>query len=188
MAIVGPSGSGKTTLLKCLLGLVEPTEGEILIDGVSLQNMPGYRGRIAAVMQDDQLISGSIKDNIAFFAKDPSMQRIIECASMACIHQEIMAMPMRYDTLVGDLGSNLSGGQKQRVILARALYRSPRILFMDEATSHLDVAAEASVNQQIGQLAITRVLVAHRPETVRAAGKWISIADVSNPRETALQL
>jgi ATP-binding cassette, subfamily B, bacterial CvaB/MchF/RaxB len=181
LAIVGPSGSGKTTLLKCLLGLIEPSEGEILIDGVSLRCVPNYRRQIAAVMQDDQLISGSIKDNIAFFAKDASMERIQECAVMACIHQEIMRMPMRYDTLVGDLGSSLSGGQKQRVILARALYRSPRILFMDEATSHLDVAAEASVNQQISRLEMTRVLVAHRPETVRAAGKWISIADAISP-------
>jgi ATP-binding cassette subfamily B protein RaxB len=181
LAIVGPSGAGKTTLLKCLMGLLEPSEGDILIDGVKLESIPDYRSQIAAVMQDDQLISGSIKDNIAFFAKDSSIERVQECAIAACIHNEILGMPMRYETLVGDLGTNLSGGQKQRVILARALYRSPRILFMDEATSHLDVAGEAAVNQQIGGLAMTRVLVAHRPETVRAAGRWISIADADGP-------
>jgi ATP-binding cassette subfamily B protein RaxB len=181
LAIVGPSGAGKTTLLKCLMGLLEPTEGDILIDGTNLKNASNYRAQIAAVMQDDQLISGSIKDNIAFFDKDSSIGRVQECAMLACIHEEILKMPMRYETLVGDLGVNLSGGQKQRVILARALYRSPRILFMDEATSHLDVAGEASVNQQIRGLAMTRVLVAHRPETVRAAGRWISIADACDP-------
>jgi ATP-binding cassette subfamily B protein RaxB len=179
LAVTGPSGSGKTTLLKCLMGLMEPTEGEILIDGCDLRSVRHYRSQIAAVMQDDQLISGSIKDNIAFFAKDISMERVQECARMACVHQEIVGMPMRYETLVGDLGTNLSGGQKQRLILARALYRCPRILFMDEATSHLDVESESSVNRQIGKLAMTRVLVAHRPETVRAAGRWISIADAS---------
>lgn len=177
VAITGPSGCGKTTLLKCLMGLLEPTAGTILIDGVPLQRIGFYRSQIAAVMQDDQLISGSIKDNIAFFAKDISMERVRDCATMACIHDEIVAMPMQYETLVGDLGSSLSGGQKQRVILARAICRTPRILFMDEATSHLDVASEAAVNEHISRLAITRVLVAHRPETVRTAGKRINMAD-----------
>ncbi|WKD49468.1 peptidase domain-containing ABC transporter [Microbulbifer spongiae] len=177
VAIVGPSGCGKTTLLKCLMGLLEPTEGEILIDGQPLRQLPNYRGQIAGVMQDDQLLAGTIGDNIACFEPQVDLQRIAHCAQLACIHEEIMHMPMQYNTLVGDMGTSLSGGQKQRIVLARALYRAPRILFMDEATSHLDVANESLVNQHIQQLAITRVLVAHRPETVKSTGRQINLAD-----------
>jgi ATP-binding cassette subfamily B protein RaxB len=104
------------------------------------------------------------------------LQKVHVCAHLACIHDEIQNMPMNYNTLVGDMGTSLSGGQKQRVILARALYREPRILFMDEATSHLDVNNESVVNDHIKQLDITRVIVAHRPETVRSAGRQINLA------------
>ncbi|MCW8126874.1 peptidase domain-containing ABC transporter [Microbulbifer halophilus] len=176
VAIVGPSGCGKTTLLKCLMGLLEPSEGEILIDGQPLKQLPGYRSQIAGVMQDDQLLAGSIADNIACFEPQPDLQHIAHCAQMACIHEEIVKMPMQYNTLVGDMGTSLSGGQKQRIVLARALYRAPRILFMDEATSHLDVANESVVNDHISRLAITRVLVAHRPETVGSAGRRIELS------------
>lgn len=177
VAITGPSGCGKTTLLKCLMGLIEPTEGEILIDGIPLHNQKHYRSQIAAVMQDDQLISGDIADNIACFSPVTDMQKVHVCAQLACIHEDIMKMPMNYHTLVGDMGTNLSGGQKQRIILARALYREPRILFMDEATSHLDVTNESVVNHHIQQLPITRVMAAHRPETVASAGRQINLAD-----------
>ncbi|UZJ43460.1 peptidase domain-containing ABC transporter [Marinimicrobium sp. C6131] len=173
VAIVGPSGSGKTTLLKCLMGLMTPTEGEVLVDGNPLRQILGYRSNIASVMQDDQLLSGDIADNIACFSDRIDMEKVIRCAKMACIHDEIMRMPMQYNTLVGDMGTSLSGGQKQRIVLARALYREPRILFMDEATSHLDVEREAEVNHNLVSLSITRVLVAHRPETVKSAGRRI---------------
>lgn len=173
VAITGPSGSGKTTLLKCLMGLLQPTDGEILIDDRPINQHPQYRSQIAGVMQDDQLLAGCIADNIACFDPTIDFERITQCAQMACIHDEINRMPMQYNTLVGDMGSSLSGGQKQRIVLARALYREPRILFMDEATSHLDVANESLVNHHIQQLAITRVLVAHRPETVKSAGRQI---------------
>lgn len=176
VAIVGPSGCGKTTLLKCLMGLLEPAEGEVLVDGKPLGQVPEYRSQIAGVMQDDQLLSGTIADNIACFEPQPDRKRIVYCAQMACMHEEILAMPMQYNTLVGDMGTSLSGGQKQRIVLARALYRAPRILFMDEATSHLDVENESLVNNHIKQLAITRVLVAHRPETVESVGKQIDLA------------
>lgn len=175
VAIVGASGCGKTTLLKCLMGLLEPTEGEVMIDGEPLKRMAHYRSQVAGVMQDDQLLAGTIADNIACFEPQPDLQRVAQCAQMACIHEEILRMPMQYNTLVGDMGTSLSGGQKQRVILARALYRRPRILFMDEATSHLDVANESRVNHHISSLAITRVLVAHRPETVESAGRKINL-------------
>jgi ATP-binding cassette subfamily B protein RaxB len=175
VAITGPSGCGKTTLLKCLMGLLQPTDGEILIDGRPLKQVLDYRRQIAGVMQDDQLLAGSIADNIACFDSQIDFERIALCAQLACIHEEIMRMPMQYNTLVGDMGSSLSGGQKQRIVLARALYRAPRILFMDEATSHLDVANESLVNNHIKALAITRVLVAHRPETVESAGRRIEL-------------
>lgn len=176
VAITGASGCGKTTLLKCLMGLITPTEGEILIDDKPLKKLPHYRSQIAAVMQEDQLLSGDIAENIACFSPQINLKQVHECARMACIDQEINNMPMNYNTLVGDMGTSLSGGQKQRVILARALYREPRILFMDEATSHLDVNNESLVNENIKQLDITRVIVAHRPETVKSAGRQINLA------------
>lgn len=175
MAIVGPSGCGKTTLLKCLMGLIEPTEGEVLVDSKPLKHQPHYRSQIASVMQEDQLISGDIADNIACFEPKIDMTKVQHCAQMAQIHEEILKMPMQYNTLVGDMGTSLSGGQKQRIVLARALYREPRILFMDEATSHLDVTNESLINERIKALNITRVLVAHRPETVDSAGRKIKI-------------
>lgn len=176
VAVTGPSGCGKSTLLKCLMGLLEPTEGEIFIDDRPIGKVPDYRRQIAGVMQEDQLLAGSIADNIACGDPEQDFDRIEQCAQMACIHNEILKMPMQYNTLVGDMGSSLSGGQKQRIILARALYRAPRILFMDEATSHLDMVNEGMVNSHIQRLAITRVIVAHRPETVESAGRRIELS------------
>jgi ATP-binding cassette subfamily B protein RaxB len=165
--ITGPSGGGKTTLMKIMLGLFEPTSGEVLIDGVPLSAIGprAYREQVGAVMQEDQLLSGSIADNICFFDPDFDQERMIQCARAARVHEEIMAMPMTYNSLIGDMGSTLSGGQKQRVLLARALYRRPRILFMDEGTAHLDVENERLVLESLRQLNIfTRVCIAHRPE------------------------
>jgi ATP-binding cassette subfamily B protein RaxB len=172
IAITGPSGGGKSTLVKIILGLVEPDAGEILVDGVALARFghKAYHGQIAAVLQDDHLFAGSIADNIALFDEAPDMTRILEAASAAAIHDDIAAMPMGYDTLVGDMGSTLSGGQKQRVLLARALYRRPVLLVMDEGTSHLDAALEARVSAAIGALGITRIIIAHRKETIASAG------------------
>lgn len=175
VAVTGASGCGKTTLLKCLMGLIEPSEGEIFIDDKPIKQLTHYRHQIAAVMQEDQLLSGDIAENISCFAPQIDMEKVQHCARMACIHNEIKNMPMNYHTLVGDMGTSLSGGQKQRVILARSLYREPRILFMDEATSHLDVNNESVVNEHIKQLNITRVIVAHRPETVASAGRQINL-------------
>jgi len=177
VAIVGPSGCGKTTLLKVLLGLLPPTEGEVSIGGISLSRLgvEHYRNMIGAVMQDDQLFSGSIADNISFSDQEPDQERIEHCARLAAVHQNIIAMPMGYNTLIGDMGTVLSGGQKQRVLLARALYKDPKILFLDEATSHLDVDREKLVNEAIRQLKVTRVIIAHRPETIAAADRVITL-------------
>jgi ATP-binding cassette subfamily B protein RaxB len=173
VAITGPSGCGKTTLARILLGLLEPSGGEVLIGGVSLQRLAlsSHREQVGAVMQEDQLFAGSIGDNIAFFDPAPDVARIERCARLAAVHDEVAAMPMGYNTLVGDMGTVLSGGQKQRVLLARALYREPRILVLDEATSHLDVTREREVNHAIQQLKLTRIIIAHRPETIASCDR-----------------
>jgi ATP-binding cassette subfamily B protein RaxB len=126
-------------------------------------------------MQDDHLLSGSIVENIAFFDPVTNLPWVEACAEMAGIHADIMRMPMGYNTLIGDMGSTLSGGQRQRVLLARALYRKPRILFLDEGTSHLDPPLEAEVNAALATLAITRVIIAHRPQTVAAASRVLRL-------------
>lgn len=175
LALTGPSGSGKTTLMKLLLGLLEPTNGEILIGGVKLANLglSNYRQLIGTVMQDDTLFAGSISDNISFFSTSPNQEQIVQCARMAAIDNEIMGMPMAYNTLVGDIGTGLSGGQKQRILLARALYKNPQLLVLDEATSHLDVWNEQAVNAAIQSLKLTRIIVAHRPETIAMAERVV---------------
>src|SRR5215510_14633859 len=128
---------------------------------------------IGVVMQDDQLFAGSIGDNISFFADQPDFARIEQCAKQAAVHKDVLAMPMGYNTLVGDMGTVLSGGQKQRLLLARALYKRPKLLFLDEATSHLDVQREQLINDTIKQLNMTRVIIAHRPETIASADRVI---------------
>jgi ATP-binding cassette subfamily B protein RaxB len=177
VAIAGPSGTGKTTLVKIMLGLLKPTKGDILVDGLPLSTigLQAYREQVGSVMQDDQLISGSIADNICFFAPAFDRNWMTECAEMAGIHDEIMTMPMTYNRLIGDMGSSLSGGQKQRLLLARALYRRPKILVMDEGTAHLDIALERYINESLRSLNITRIIVAHRPETLNAADRIVAI-------------
>jgi ATP-binding cassette subfamily B protein RaxB len=127
-------------------------------------------------MQDDQLFAGSIGQNICFFDTHPNPGRIEACARMAAVHDDVSAMAMQYNTLVGDMGTVFSGGQKQRILLARALYREPRILFLDEATSHLDVVRERCVNEAVRKLKLTRVIVAHRSETIASADRVIKLA------------
>ena len=179
VAIIGPSGGGKTTLLKLLAGLLQPSRGEILINGVPLSQigLKRYRAMIGVVMQDDHLFAGSIADNISFFAERPNQDLIADCAALAAVHDDISAMPMGYATLIGDMGTMLSGGQKQRILIARALYRWPNLLLLDEATSHLDVAREKSVNEALRATQMTRVVIAHRPETIRASDRVITLSN-----------
>ncbi len=175
VAVVGPSGGGKTTLVKLMLGLLAPTDGRILAGGVDIQKLgiDRYRKLVGTVMQDDQLFAGSIADNISFFDPAPDRGAIERYARMAAVHDDIAAMPMAYNTLIGDMGAALSGGQKQRILLARALYKQPRILFLDEATSALDVQKERAVNEAVRSLNLTRILIAHRPETIASAERVI---------------
>uniref|UniRef100_UPI001807A120 peptidase domain-containing ABC transporter n=1 Tax=Sphingomonas sp. TaxID=28214 RepID=UPI001807A120 len=177
VTLVGPSGGGKTTLLKMMMGLVPPSYGQVLIDGKPLgpAMLGHWRTRIGSVAQDDMLYAGSLAENIAFFDPEIDMGRVVEVARMAVIHDDIEAMPMRYETLVGDMGSALSGGQKQRVLLARALYSDPSVLFIDEGTAHLDPESERLVMGAIGRLPITRIISAHRPGAVAAASRTILV-------------
>lgn len=183
VAIVGPSGCGKTTLAKLLLGLLEPTEGSIRIGGIDIRRygLAAYREMVGAVMQNDELFAGSVADNISFFDPAGNLDAIVAASRAACIHDEIVAMPMGYETQIGDMGSALSGGQKQRVLLARALYRQPALLLLDEATSHLDVDRERWINRQVSELQITRIIIAHRPDTIASADRVIALrpADAS---------
>jgi len=173
VAIIGPSGCGKSTLLKVLASLYRPTHGEIRMYDREIEKIgfQKYRSVVGAVMQDDALLTGSISDNICFYDPAPDKEAIERAACLAAIHKDIIAMPMRYDTLVGNLGTALSGGQIQRILLARAIYKNPGILFLDEATSHLDVENEKLVNQSIKQLRMCRVIVAHRIETIKLADR-----------------
>ncbi|MEL7940800.1 peptidase domain-containing ABC transporter [Pseudomonas delhiensis] len=175
VAIVGPSGCGKSTLINVMLGILPPSGGQIRVAGMELSQigLDGLRSVVGTVLQDDSLFAGSLAENIAFFDPALDMERVMECARLAAVHDEIMAAPMGYNTLVGDMGTVLSGGQKQRVLLARALYKQPKILFLDEATSHLDVDCERRVNEAIRSLSITRVMVAHRPETIASADRVV---------------
>lgn len=179
VAIVGPSGCGKTTLVKLLLGLLKPTQGTIATGGQDIAKLGphNYRHMVGAVMQDDQLFAGSVAENIAFGEEGFDFERIEAAARLAAVHDEIAAMPMGYHSLIGDMGTTLSGGQKQRVILARALYRMPRILFLDEATSHLDVERERLVNEAVRALKLTKVIIAHRPETIASADRVLVMQD-----------
>ncbi len=177
VALVGPSGCGKTTLLKVILGLLRPQEGEVLYGGVPVKQLglQNYRRLIGTVMQEDVLLAGSIADNISFFDLRPEVGRIHACATLAAVHDDIAKMPMGYQTLVGDMGSSLSGGQKQRVLLARALYKNPKVLALDEATSHLDIANERRVTDALAAMPMTRIIVAHRPETIAGAQRVVGV-------------
>lgn len=181
VAIIGPTGCGKTTLVKIIVGLLIPTEGVVRMDGVSLSQigLANWRSHMSAVMQDDQLLSSSLQDNICGFTDHIDFERMHFAAQLAAIDLEIASMPMGYHSLVGDMVSSLSGGQKQRVLLARALYRQPHVLVLDEATSHLDIERERQVNEAIKRLPVTCITIAHRPETIKMADRVIDFSEVN---------
>ncbi|KAG9538315.1 hypothetical protein KCV01_g26680, partial [Aureobasidium melanogenum] len=160
------------------MGLLEPSEGQIEVDGIDIRKygLDNFRRMVGAVMQDDNLFAGTIADNIAMFDPDADMHDVVAAARLAEIHEDVVAMPMAYESTVGDMGSALSGGQKQRLILARALYRKPRLLMLDEATSHLDHERELIITARIKAMNVTRILVAHRHETIASADRVIALA------------
>lgn len=179
VVLTGNSGCGKSTLMRMLTGLDQPTKGKVLVDDIALQHMglAAYRDDIATVMQDDQLLSGTILDNITMFDKTPNLEQVGRAAGLAAIGQEIMKMPLGFQTLIGDLGSTLSGGQKQRILLARAFYKQPKILFLDEATSSLDTENEKHINNVIKKMGITRISIAHRKETIEMHDRVIKLGE-----------
>jgi ATP-binding cassette subfamily B protein RaxB len=179
VAIVGPSGAGKTTLMRVLLGLLPPTSGHLLVDDVPLgpATYSSWRGRIGAVMQDDHLLTGTLSDNIAFFDPKVDQDRIEAAAMAARIHDDIVKMPMAYQSVIGDMGAALSAGQRQRIMLARALYRDPDALFLDEGTANLDDENEAAIVDLIARLPITRIVVAHRPALIERAEIVLRLAE-----------
>lgn len=178
VAVIGPTGCGKSTLLKVVASLIPPASGELCYNGhpVTAGNLEAYRSDIAGVMQNDSLLSGNILENITFFDTSPDFDRVESVARQAMIADDIARMPMQYQTMIGSMGAALSGGQVQRLLLARALYKSPRFLVLDEATSHLDVDTEAHINRTLKELGIPCLFVAHRPETVLHADRLFLLA------------
>jgi ATP-binding cassette subfamily B protein len=181
VALVGESGSGKTTLAKLLLKYYLPEKGEILIDDYNIRDISyeALRDRIGYVPQDVFLFSGTIRENIAFGSNNVSMEEIVEAAQKSRAHDFINKLPLRYETLVGERGSNLSGGQKQRIAIARAILKKPDILILDEATSNLDTATEQAIHQTIDYVSqgITTIIIAHRLSTILSCDKIIVLQD-----------
>jgi ABC-type bacteriocin/lantibiotic exporter with double-glycine peptidase domain len=171
VALVGRTGSGKSTLARLMAGLYEPTAGRILLDGKNLTmfNLRSVRSQLGIVTQDTQLFGGTVRQNIALADPQMGISQVIHAAKLACIHDEIAAMAMGYETVLADRGLSLSGGQRQRLALARAIACCPTILVLDEATSHLDAVTEKMVNENLGRLRCTRIVIAHRLSTIRDA-------------------
>src|SRR5262249_43337925 len=159
--------------------LYKPTEGEIHFDGMPLSEMnyQSVRNQFGIVLQDPLIFSGSIRQNVAFGLYNYSLETLVEAAKQACLHNEIVQMPMGYETVIAEGGTNLSGGQRQRLALARALARGPSVLLLDEATSHLDVVTESLVDANLSALSCTRIVIAHRLSTIRNADLILVLKD-----------
>lgn len=179
VAVVGRSGSGKSTLGLVLAGLHTPTSGIVEVGGHDITGLhgPSYRRQIAYINQDAHLFNGTIRENIAFGGGEITHADLVEAVKLAHIHEEIVALPMGYDTLVGPGGHGLSGGQRQRIVLARALARRPRLLILDEATSALDPALEKSIFEGLLASGTTVIAVAHRLTVLEAADQVLVVQD-----------
>jgi len=171
VALVGPSGSGKSTLLNILAGLYKPVTGEVTYDGKLLHDMDvrSVRQQIGIVPQHPFIFGGTLRENVALTAPGAQLDRIIAACKVSCLHDDITAMPMAYDTVISDGGGSLSGGQRQRVAISRAVIRNPSLMLLDEATSALDNATEKRVIENLERQRCTRITVAHRLSTVRNA-------------------
>lgn len=180
VVITGPSGIGKSTVLKLMTGLLKPTSGQVLINGIDLEQVgyANFRKHIATVMQDDQLLSGTITDNITLFSKEPDLERMKACACKTGLSDLVETLPMGYQTLIGDMGTSLSGGQQQRLLISRALYQQPKVMFLDEATAHLDASAEIQVCHGLRKSDVTQVVIAHRETTIKASDRIIEMQPI----------
>lgn len=181
VAIVGPSGSGKSTLLKLLLGFETPDQGRVLYDGkdISSVNKHSLRKNVGVVLQNGKLISGSILDNITITAPRIDINKVWETIDDVGLREDIEAMPMGFHTVIAEDGGTISGGQQQRILIARAIYRNPKVLFFDEATSALDNLTQAKVCESLEKRQMTRVVIAHRLSTVRKCNR-ILVLDHGN--------
>jgi ATP-binding cassette subfamily B protein len=179
LGIVGRTGSGKSTLAHLLLGMYPPTSGRILFDGSDLAELElrSLRRQIGIVTQRPYLFGATIRQNIALTNPAMPHEMVVDAAKLACIHDEIVAMPMGYDTPLVDGGASLSGGQQQRIALARALAHRPTILLLDEATSDLDTVTERMVHHNLGTLGCTRIVIAHRLSTIADADLILVMAE-----------
>lgn len=182
VVFTGPSGIGKSTLMKLLCGLYEPSGGSITLDGkpFSAWGPRAVRSAIGVVLQNDDLLSGSVFDNVTFFDPTPDAEWAWQCLDDAGLRQEVERMPLGPETPVGEMGLALSGGQKQRLLLARVLYKRPAALILDEATSHLDVARESQILAMLRARKITVISVAHRPDAIRSADRQVSLGPVQH--------
>lgn len=193
VALVGDNGAGKTTLFKLMLGLYRPTEGTIRFDGQDLGciSVSSVRRQLGVVAQDDRLYAGTLAENISLFDADVDMDRVAQAANLATILEDIENLPMGFNTRIGDLGSPFSEGQTQKLYLARALYNDPPVLLMDEGTANLDRKSEQQILANLGELQCTKVLIAHRSATIRAAHRVLllecgAIADISHSRDARI--
>jgi ATP-binding cassette subfamily B protein/subfamily B ATP-binding cassette protein MsbA len=181
VALVGESGGGKTTLADLIVGLYEPTTGEILVDNCPLTelSLTDWRESIGVVDQEAFLLNASVKENIRFARSEATMEEIVEAAQAAHAHKFIEKLEDGYETVLGDRGFKLSGGQRQRVALARALVRKPQILILDEATSALDTESEREIQKALEEMHNTRTIlvIAHRLSTVANADHVIVFGD-----------
>jgi ABC-type bacteriocin/lantibiotic exporter with double-glycine peptidase domain len=179
VAIVGPSGAGKSTLAALMVGLYEPDVGQVRFDGQDLRGLErrSLRRQIGVVPQHPYLFGMSVRANLELAEPGAPLERLVEAARRAHVHDDIVALPMGYDTVLADRGASLSGGQRQRLALARALVADPAILLLDEATSALDAVTEARVQAQLRGLRATRILIAHRLSTVRDADLILVLED-----------
>ncbi|MBO9557562.1 MAG: peptidase domain-containing ABC transporter [Caulobacter sp.] len=179
LAIVGPSGSGKSTLLKVISSLYAPTVGEVRLNSLPYPaiNLSIVRRAFGVVMQDDELLDGTVLENVTFFERSPDIELVWACLDVADIMADIQAMPDGIATYLGEAGRAISGGQRQRILIARALYRRPMVLLMDEATSHVDVASETRIAANLGAMKMTRIVIAHRPQTIAAARRVLRFED-----------
>ena len=181
VAIAGRSGVGKSTLVKLICKLLTPESGVLFIDGTDINSLDPehYRGQLGVVMQDDDLFSGSLIENIAMSEGQADLERVRQAAALACIHDDIERMPMGYHTLVGPMGSTLSGGQRQRVMIARALYRRPALILMDESTAHLDEDLQRQVFDNLMATGTTIIAVTHDERVLTRADRQIRLGDGS---------
>lgn len=179
VGLAAPSGFGKSTIVKLILGLQQPTKGQINVDYTPLGNWRAdeYLAQIGAVLQDDALLSGSIRDNIVMYGQCLNDRELISAAKIACIHKAIMKMPMKYETRINDIGAGLSVGQKQRILIARAVFKRPRLLILDEATSNLDSETERAVLNRLKEIDVTTVLISHRSATLKSCDRIIDLGN-----------